>query len=462
VFLSLLCQCSEQRTKHSRIFCMVKPPPSKSSTRQIGLFSNNEKANPYRKAVEVVHSKPAMQLTLLQAKLGNCLLKNAYETAEDEEGFFAINTQRLADDTGFDSNNLLYLRESAKSIMELRFTYDVFSHTYKEETEYAALFPTIRVSKNNATLRYKINATLRDKIMSPEVYALIDMNVLKRFQRAQSIPLYEHCIRFINVGQTNIVRWETLRDVIISSAAGSGAYAEYKYFKSKILTPCMAEINALSDIQILEMVEQREGRYIATLQFRIQRKAPDAVSPENKEKLGEIRKQLLSIGLTETSIKRFTKQYKVAELLAAIDYTIKRQADPRANALSKPGAYFKSVLENGWGILDGDALVSEAPNQEVSLQGEITKLEQEYRDQQVERAIKYFDAMDPSEQDIDIARYNQQQAIAHLHMARNKKPKAAAHTAFFRWFSIDRWGAPSDSDLLAFATGLLSKAKRGH
>ncbi len=223
----------------------------------------------------------------------------------------------------------------------------------------------------------------------------------------------------------------------------------------------IAEINALSDIRILEMVERREGRYVATLQFLIQRKTPDEVSAENTEKLGEIHKQLLAIGLTETNIRKFTKQYKVAELLAAIDYTIKRQADPRANALAKPGAYFKSVLENGWGILEAETLESETSSPEETLQGAVTKLEQDYRDRQVERAIKHFAVMHNSEQEIDIARYNQEQKIAHLRIPETKKMKAAAHTAFFRWLSLDKWGAPTESDLLAYATSLLSKTNRG-
>src|SRR4029078_12521587 len=83
--------------------------PKESPETQISLFASPEAPDAFRKAVQIVHSKPKQPLSLLQRKLGNAWAKHAIENSPDEHGWWVLGIRDLAVDVGFDSNNRQYL-----------------------------------------------------------------------------------------------------------------------------------------------------------------------------------------------------------------------------------------------------------------------------------------------------------------------------------------------------------------
>lgn len=71
---------------------------------------------------------------------------------------------------------------------------------------------------------------------------------------------------------TNEAPWQKWRWVVHGHVEDDSVLQEYKYFKKRKLMNALAEINALSDLNI-ELIETREGsRRVKNLQFRVTKK----------------------------------------------------------------------------------------------------------------------------------------------------------------------------------------------
>ncbi len=418
--------------------------PKESPEGQISLFASPETPDAFRKAVQIVHSKPKQPLTLLQRKLGNAWAKHAIEHNADDLGWWTLRIKDLALDVGFDSNNRQYLKESAEALMRIVFEWDVIATSPKRPWKASVMFPEVEIHAD--VIRYQISSQLRQLIVKPEIYALIDMNVVRRFRRASSLAIWEFCVRFEKIGHTAEVPWEDFRDMILGETAEARTYQEYKYFKAKVLKPAIVEINAASNLSI-ELVETKVGKRVAALRFQLVKKETPQGEAADDGRALEMIGELVRLGLMQSEARRLVKAHALDELQAALDYTRRRMADTRAGKLDNPAAYFRHAVQHRYAMPDGVAEARPAPPvprldlREAWLAGQHGEAE------------RYFKELDPEDQSALMERYNAQ-AVAALRL--KKKPTKAAETAFRRWLVMDTWGEPSAQDLLEFAGRMLA------
>ena len=421
---------------------------------QFTLFQVAEIPNAYRKAVQVVHSKPRAPMTLLQRKLSNAWLKNAIENKADAEGWWSIEVKTMEAHIGYDSKNREYLRESALDLMRIIFEWDVIASEHKKSLLKASvLFPEVEILSH--VIRYQISNQLRDKVLNPDIYALIDMNVVRKFRRAPSLALYEHCVRFEKIGRTTAVAWQELRDIVLGESAEAVSYAEFKYFRSKVLTPCIAEINAESDIQV-QLELSKIGKRVTTLQFIVEKKPNlEEVEPADEAAL-EVVGEMVNLGIPQSEAKKVAKKHPIEQVKSAITYTKKRIADKKNAPVDNPGAYFRMALSNGWGAAE-DVVVKEvgaAPAKPRAAAA--NRLTDAFAMEQLREAEAYFKELDAADQGSLLTNYNAQQPTAALRVAKNRSTRAS-QTAFYRWLAVDTWGKPTTEQLLEFAQAMLSK-----
>ncbi len=107
---------------------------------QIQLFRLPEVPEPYKKAVEVVHSKPHAPMSLVHRKLLNAWLKNAVEQPPDKDGWWTISIVEMSESIGFDSNNRTYLTSAARELMSIVFEWDLMAEM-KRRTSWKASVP---------------------------------------------------------------------------------------------------------------------------------------------------------------------------------------------------------------------------------------------------------------------------------------------------------------------------------
>lgn len=417
---------------------------------QIGLFKL-ESPEPFRKAVQIVHSKPRAPMSLLQRKLNNVWLKNAMVTRPDAEGWYSIPVRNMAEGVGFDSNNRDYLKQSAEQMMRIVFEWDVVAPSHKRVLWKASvLYPEVEIRQD--LVRYQISSQLRDHVLDPEMYALIDMTVVRKFRKAASVPIYEFCVRFEKIKITAEITWQDFRDMVLGEGKEATAYVEYKYFKQKVLNLCIAEINAEANITI-GLLETRIGRRVDKIRFTVERKTEVVVQEngslddENLELVGE----MVKLGVPQSESKRLARKHSARELHAALDFTRKRGADKRANRLENPAAYFRQALTQGWGMAE-DVSVKVAP---AAPRGAADPLEEAFAMQRLQEAEGYFNELDAPDQSSLIETYNQEQQTPQLRVG--KRATKASQTAFYRWLAVHVWGQPNSEELLKFARQQLRK-----
>jgi hypothetical protein len=416
---------------------------------QISLFGSPETPDAFRKAIQVVHSKPKSPLSLVQRKLGNAWMKHVMEKPSAEDGFWELSIKELAVTIGFDSNNRQYLKESAEALMRIVFEWDVLAPAGKRiPWKASVLFPEIEIHSD--VIRYQISAQVRERMINPDMYALIDMNIVRRFRRASSLGIWEFCVRFERIGLTAEVEWEKFRDMMLGESADSKTYQEYKYFKSKVLIPAIAEINSESK-HIVELIEAKVGKRVASIQFAIKKKANAEETADDNEMI-ELISELVKLGVPQSEARKLCNANAPEELKSALHYTKKRMNDKKLPALEKPAAYFRQALAHRYASAE-DSPVTKAPSAPRGADKSID-IKEAYLVHQNAEASRYFKELDPSDQAQTIERYNQQQEAAVLRLT--NRAKKAAQAAFFRWLGTETWGEPTTEALLEFAQKMLA------
>jgi Initiator Replication protein len=421
---------------------MATPP----RTLQVALFSDTEPPKTFKKAVEMIHSRPREPITLVQRKLMNALIKTAVNTKADKDGWWSIDLTEMAIEIGFDSKNREHLKNAASALMRMVFDWDFTNETGPNWVA-SILFPNMQM--DSFSLKYQINPLLKDGVVSPQAYALINMNIQRKFRRASTLALYEHIFRFINVGSTGQIHWGTLRDTILGVGSKASAYNEYKYFYAKVLKPGLIEINTESDI-VVEMEKFHRGREITDVLFRMKRKNTfsddDPSITMHKELLG----QVIEFGVAQHEARKLLKQYGAEKMAASLQYTKVRMNDKSLGQVAKPVVYFKSALAKGWAGEMQDVEVKARP---PTLAKRAPLLDQ-FRSYQAKNAERYYLECTTEQQQKSVEDYNNQQEVTQLRI--KSKPSKLAGVAFFSWLAKTTWGEPSQADLLKFADGLLS------
>lgn len=422
--------------------------PRTASEGQLSLFCSRDTPDAFRKAVQVVHSRPKSPLSLLHRKIGNAWLKHAIESEPDADGWWELSIRKLADNIGFDSNNRQYLKESAEALMRVVFEWDVIAPLDKRvQWKASVLFPEIEI--RNDAIRYQISSQMRERMINPEIYAMIDMNVVRRFRRAPSLAIWEFCVRFERIGRTAEVEWQTFRDMVLGESADNTTYLEYKYFKSKVVNPAVAEINSESN-HTIGLVEEKIGRRVSTIRFDIDRKASQGQLADD-DRTAEFVGDMVKLGVPQSEARKLAAANSPDQLRDALDYTQRRMADHKLARLENPAAYFRQALSNRYAAAEERSAKKARPTIRPVKSMDIKEI---YASQQTSEAERYFNELDPADQLAMIERYNGQQTAHPLRV--NVKTTKLAQSAFFAWLSRETWGEPSSEELLEFAQRMLA------
>ncbi len=240
---------------------------NKSTSARVLSFPAREKN--LKKHVAAIHTDG--QLSLLQRKLSNVLLLNAYDrllTQAEHE----IDEKTLCVMLGYDSNDRAPLKAALKALAAVQTEWDILDDDGGEvEWGVASLLSHVVLSKGRC--RYGYAPSLAEKLFNPAIYASINMKVQRRFRSGHALALYENCYRFKNTGSTGWWDIQLFRKLL--GVGESQYYKSFKHLNAKIIKPITKEINKSSDINI-EPVFKKQGRSITEIRFII---TPNAQLP---------------------------------------------------------------------------------------------------------------------------------------------------------------------------------------
>lgn len=214
-----------------------------------------------KKNVAAIHVSG--KLSLLQRKLSNVLLLNAYDSLVSQPKH-RIDARTLCLMIGYNSNDMDTLKQALRGLAETVAEWDMLDDKGRQEWGVSALLSYAKLK--GGVCEYAYSPALAEKLHDPKVFALINLNIQKRFTSGHALALYENCYRFVRTGSTGWWPLDLFRRLM--GVDDSVYYETFKHLNAKIIKPAVAEVNKTSNI-VLTPQFRKEGRAVTEIRFLI-------------------------------------------------------------------------------------------------------------------------------------------------------------------------------------------------
>jgi len=229
-----------------------------------------EKMPELKKHVAVIHSSNA--LSLLQRKIANALLFNAYKELQEKEEH-TIHISKLCEIIGYESNDHRSIKVALVNLISTVLEWNLVDGERLEEKgvwNASAIIAGATIVGPICT--YSYSTQMRRLLYRPHIYARLDMSVQAKFQSTYGLALYENCNRFQDIQQTPWFSLETFRKLM---GVEAGKYKIFRDFKSRVLDKAVKEVNQYSPLEI-SLQLRKQNRRVVSIQFLIKKAAVPA------------------------------------------------------------------------------------------------------------------------------------------------------------------------------------------
>lgn len=368
---------------------------SKSPTPDSTIFRKNAGAVQIRNA-----------LTVLQRKAFSALLVNAY----DELPNFGIVEHRipvrvLAYLAGFNSNNTQYLKDALTGLVTTALHWNIQRIDGRDTWAVSSTLASARIEEG--TVHYAFSPELRRRLYNPEVYAKLDLAIIRAFKSSYALALYENCKLFADAGETPDFTPNDLRGLL--GAGDNPAYEDFGRFMDKVIKPATGEVNRLSELSV-ETVLKREARRVTAVRFKIRDNSGEEGSDKAPPNLLQGRDADLAmriqveIGLGYGQVLKLFEEHPDEHLRAALQYTNERDREGKIKKGKRAG-YFLTVVrkaEPGSLVVQQSALdlPLPAPSDEELAAAAVAEAAKEARRRAISAVECEWQARSPEEQEV--------------------------------------------------------------
>ena len=277
-----------------------------------------------KKNVAAIHISG--KLTLLQRKLSNVLLLNAYDALTSAQTH-TIDARTLAMMVGYNSNDFDTLRASLRALAETVAEWDMLDDKGRQEWGVSSLLSFAKLT--NGVCEYAYSPALAQKLHDPKIYALINVHIQRNFSSGHGLALYENCYRFVRTGSTGWWTLETFRKLM--GVDGSSYYESFKHLNAKIIKTAVAEVNKSADI-VIEPEFRKKGRSVTDIRFLIRENPQMAMfqidDSDGVRNLGVYR-ALRAQGVSDRLARQWIAEHGEAYVQQKLDY-MKGQGDVKS------------------------------------------------------------------------------------------------------------------------------------
>lgn len=287
-----------------------------------------------KKHVAAIHVSG--KLTLLQRKLSNVLLLNAYDTLISRQRH-QIDARTLCLMIGYNSNDMDTLKQSLRGLAETVAEWDMLDEKGQQEWGVSSLLSYAKLK--GGVCEYAYSPALAEKLHDPKVFALINLNIQRRFTSGHALALYENCYRFVRTGSTGWWPIELFRRLM--GVEGSAYYETFKHLNAKIIKPAVAEVNRTSNILVTPEI-RKQSRTVTEIRFRIQDNPQLAILDIDDgaaARHGPVYARLRQLGVSDRLARQWLGTHGEEQVSAKLDYV-----ESRDNVKSKVG-YLTAALE---------------------------------------------------------------------------------------------------------------------
>lgn len=293
-----------------------------------------------KKNVGLIHS--ANKLSLLERKIANALLFNAYDTLliKDEH---QVHVSDLAKLIGYNSNDHKIVKQSLMSLMSTVLEWNILDKDLKETKNVWVASTMLADAKIEGPMcTYSYSKRMRELCHHPEVYARLNMQELANFKSTYGIALYENCVRYKSISQTQWFDMELFRKLM---GVEAGKYETFRDFNKRVISPAVKEVNAHSSIQVQPEFE-KSGRVVSRIKFLIGSKSEKSIDEITvaDEKNNTLHGKLVAhYGFAEHKVASLLKEYSETYLVEKMSI-IESSKSYLAGKIENLAKYFEKAL----------------------------------------------------------------------------------------------------------------------
>lgn len=300
-----------------------------------------------KKHVAAIHVSG--KLTLLQRKLSNVLLLNAYDTLTTNQ-VHMIDARTLCLMIGYNSNDMDTLKASLRGLAETVAEWDMLDDQGRQEWGVSSLLSYARLK--GGVCEYAYSPALAAKLNDPKVFALINLNIQRRFTSGHALALYENCYRFVRTGSSGWWSLDLFRRLM--GVEDSDYYAVYKHLNAKIIKPAVAEVNKTSNI-VLEPEIRKRGRAVTDIRFKISENPQLAIldlDDGTGVRKSDIYGHLQALGVSDRLARQWIAEHGEDHVAAKIAYVRQQRG------VKNPVGYLSAALKDDFTAETKEPVVS--------------------------------------------------------------------------------------------------------
>lgn len=291
------------------------------------------------------------KVTLQQRKVFNVLLYLARTILKDNKPdcIFKSNLENIKRLAGINSTNNTQLKDALNRLTEIKIEYNIFNKDKKKVWGKFVLLAGAEIS--DGIVKFGFAPQIYETILRPELYAILDLNIIKGLESKHAIALYELARDYIKA-EIPTISIENLKNFF---GINNNQYKNCAHLKEKIVDIAINEINSKTDINIrYETISQ--GRKIIAFKFYtnkkqesieqllltapIEKKQPSIPVPAEAENAYN---RLIAIHMTKKVAQELIKKHPLEKIEQQLDWLIYHKPD-------NPPAMLKTAIEQDWAM----------------------------------------------------------------------------------------------------------------
>jgi plasmid replication initiation protein len=289
------------------------------------------------------------KITVLGRKMYNVMLDMSQAIGIDNDVYRAPLTE-IVSGIDYGSNDLELIKKHLRAMATTSVEWN--SPTTGEGPKWTVCtliaHATLTKEKGQIWVEWSYAKPIKQELLEPSVFARLSLGMLSQMHTYSGIALYEICSRYRAVGRTSRQEWRWWLPVLSGQPNTDERLAkmEYRFFKRDSIKPAIAEINAITDIEV-ELVEYKAGKSINELQFLVKPKAQVSLPLKSKPKPVDmaIVSKAVTLGIGDDKAEELITQFGSDAVSNGLVSLEKRIAFPFPEPLRDSYRYLKVRLE---------------------------------------------------------------------------------------------------------------------
>lgn len=428
------------------------------------LVASSASPQEFRKTNEAIGLRVTEgRLTLLSRKIFNVLMYRAQELREvglnspintpASKKYFWIRLADLARDARYDSKDTEYLKEQLQELQNVKLLLENEQQWTSERliASVTIVNPAgLKKHGGEVWLGFAFPPEVHEEVMAPGKYTKFSIVFQGLLRSGSSLALYEICRRYAtNPSKVTMINtYEYWYSALTGNPVSAEDLPEYKYFKRDYLKTSIAEINAVTDIQI-ELIEHKNGRRVDRLQFRVElHKQPQLEFPAPPVVDLELMGRIMQLGFSQHDAGEIMGQHGDQKIRQVLNFVQTRLEQKNSTPLDSPAAYFRWAMKQ-----DAASTVLQLPatpqriGQEKKDLGPTT-LEKFLSARALEALAVYSEDLESNRKAL-FERFVHETPSKGIKLGRGIENNVV-RSMFSRWYANELWGEPTVESLTAF------------